>query len=103
MVVADTESDQTTELSPDGVFVFTGLSPKRELMVDVVDVDPLGFVVTGMGLQTSHPGLLAAGDIRSGCTEQTASAAGEGTAAALAIPRDLESVAPPPPLANGTI
>ncbi|MCA1725928.1 MAG: FAD-dependent oxidoreductase [Thermomicrobia bacterium] len=38
-----------------------------------------------IGVQTSMPGLFAAGDARVGSTKQVASAAGEGTAAALAI------------------
>jgi thioredoxin reductase (NADPH) len=38
-------------------------------------------------LQTSVPGIFAAGDARAGSTKQAASAAGEGAAAALAIRR----------------
>jgi hypothetical protein len=46
-------------------------------------------------LQTSAPGIFAAGDSRAGSTNQAASAAGEGAAVALAIRRYLE------PLASG--
>ena len=42
-----------------------------------------------MGLQTSMPGVFAAGDVRAGSTKQAASAAGEGAAVALSIRRHL--------------
>ncbi len=90
VVVADGAGDRR-ELTPDGVFVFIGLSPNSELVRDLVDVDALGFVQTDMGLQTSMSGVFAAGDIRAGSTKQAASAAGEGAAAALAIRRYLET------------
>jgi thioredoxin reductase (NADPH) len=38
-----------------------------------------------MELQTSVPGIFAAGDVRAGSTKQAASAVGEGATAALAI------------------
>ena len=55
-----------------------------------MDLDEQGFLVTDVGLQTSVPGLFAAGDVRAGATKQAASAAGEGAAAALAIRRYLD-------------
>jgi thioredoxin reductase (NADPH) len=74
----------------DGVFVFIGLSPNTELVTGLVDLDPQGFVVTDAGLQTSVPGIFAAGDVRAGSTKQAASAAGEGAAVALGIRRYVE-------------
>jgi thioredoxin reductase (NADPH) len=91
VVVADGETGEERELTPDGVFVFIGLSPNSELVRDLVAVDPLGFIQTDMGLQTSMAGVFAAGDVRAGSTKQAASAAGEGAAAALAIRRYLET------------
>ena len=45
----------------------------------------------GHGLQTSMPGVFAAGDVRSGSTKQLASAVGEGAAAAIGIREYLEA------------
>jgi len=90
------ERDGVAETIPaDGVFVFIGLSPNNALVKDLVDLDPAGFIVADVGMQTSVPGLFVAGDVRSGSTKQAASAAGEGAAAALAIRRYVE------PLASG--
>jgi thioredoxin reductase (NADPH) len=56
-----------------------------------VDLDDRGLVVTDMGLQSSMPGVFAAGDVRSGSTKQLASAVGEGAAAAIGIRMFLEA------------
>jgi thioredoxin reductase (NADPH) len=48
--------------------------------------------MTDMALQTSMPGVFAAGDVRSGSTKQLASAVGEGAAAAICIRMYLESL-----------
>jgi thioredoxin reductase (NADPH) len=97
VVFEDIVSGERKEVHPAGVFVFIGLSPNTDLVHGVVDLDPEGFVLTDPGMQTSVPGLFAAGDCRSSSTKQAASAAGEGAAAAIAIRRYLA------PLAGGII
>ncbi|NJP05434.1 MAG: FAD-dependent oxidoreductase [Chloroflexaceae bacterium] len=85
VIVEDRATGDTSELHPDGVFVFIGLSPNNELVKESVTVDRFGFVVTDKTLMTDMPGLFAAGDVRAGSTKQAASAAGEGATAALMI------------------
>jgi thioredoxin reductase (NADPH) len=82
--------DGDVEEAFDGVFVFIGLSPNTDLVKGLVDLDGQGFVTTDAGLQTSVPGIFAAGDVRAGSTKQAASAAGEGAAVALGIRRYVE-------------
>src|SRR4051794_6944375 len=91
VVLRDTTSGQEREITPDGVFVFIGLSPNNELVQGLLQLDEFGFIQTDIGLQTSMPGVFAAGDVRAGSTKQAASAAGEGAAVALSIRRYLES------------
>ncbi len=74
---------------------FVGLMPNTGPVQGLVERDERGFIVTDGVLQTSMPGVFAAGDCRTGSTNQVASAAGEGAAVALAIRRYLE------PLASG--
>ena len=85
-----TAGGQEQEIAADGAFVFIGLTPNSALVRDLVEVDDAGFVVSDVGMQTSVPGIFAAGDVRAGSTKQAASAAGEGAAAALAIRRYVE-------------
>jgi thioredoxin reductase (NADPH) len=92
VVLEDRESGATEELHPAGAFVFIGLDPNTGFVKGSVDLDDRGLIVTDMGLQTSMPGVFAAGDVRSGSTKQLASAVGEGAAAAIGIRRYLETL-----------
>lgn len=71
--------------APAAVFVFVGLSPNSDFLPPEIKLDKRGFVLTSSKLETSMPGVFAAGDVRAGSTKQAASAAGEGAAAALMI------------------
>jgi thioredoxin reductase (NADPH) len=90
VVLKDTQSGETREVHPSGVFVFIGLAPNSGIVKGQVETDEWGFIVTDASLQTSAPGLFAAGDVRAGSTKQAASAAGEGAAVALGIRRYLQ-------------
>ena len=89
VVVKNTNTGETEELHPAGIFVFIGLSPNSRKFTDVAKVDAQGFIMTGIDFQTSTEGIFAAGDVRAGSTKQLVSAAGEGAAAALAIREHL--------------
>ncbi|MCU1588338.1 MAG: hypothetical protein JWN31_1831 [Frankiales bacterium] len=93
IVLRDVATGELTEEPFDGAFVFIGLSPNTDVVKDLIDLDEQGFVVTDAALQTSVPGVFAAGDVRAGSTKQAASAAGEGAAVALGIRRYLEHTA----------
>jgi thioredoxin reductase (NADPH) len=92
VVLKDRETGDTEELHPAGAFVFVGLDPNTGFVKGSVDLDDRGLIVTDMGLQTSMPGVFAAGDVRSGSTKQLASAVGEGAAAAIGIRMYLEAL-----------
>ena len=91
VVLEDIVTGETSEVRPDGVFVFIGQSPNTEMARSVVEVDERGYIKTYAALNTSVDGIFAAGDCRAGSTKQAASAAGEGAAAALAIRSYLDS------------
>ena len=82
----------------DAVFVFIGTKPRSDWLLDAVLRDSKGFILTGrdlpadprfprvwkerrepMPLETSSPGVFAAGDIRAGAMNRVASAVGEGS------------------------
>jgi thioredoxin reductase (NADPH) len=66
------------------LFLFLGALPCTEWLGDVVARDENGFILTGPAvgagnlLETTVPGVLAAGDVRSGSTKRCATAVGEG-------------------------
>ncbi len=77
---------------PDGVFILIGMNPNSEAFVSSLETDAWGFIVTDQTLQTSIPGVYAAGDVRAGSAKQAAAAAGEGVTAALMIRQYLRSL-----------
>jgi thioredoxin reductase (NADPH) len=83
--VVDRETGETKVWQFDGAFIFIGQSPNTEWLPAEIARDKYGFVTTNLNLETSLPGVFAAGDCRSGSTKQAAAAAGEGATAALMI------------------
>lgn len=75
-----------------GVFVFIGTIPNTELVKDLVKLDESGFILTDDNMQTSIPGVFAAGDIRSKLFRQISTAVGEGAAASYSAERYLEDL-----------
>jgi len=90
--VLGTKDGKKVEFIVDGVFVFVGLLPNSQFLKGILDLDEVGLVKTNENLETSMPGVFAAGDIRSGATMQIASAAGEGATSALKIREYLEEL-----------
>lgn len=91
VIGTDKATGEKKEFPTDGVFVFVGLLPNTTFLRDsAIDLDEVGFVKTNDELETSMPGVFAAGDVRSGATMQIATAAGEGATAALRIREYLE-------------
>jgi thioredoxin reductase (NADPH) len=73
-----------TEVPLSFLFLFLGASPCTEWLGDTVARDPRGFILTGPDagadglLETSVPGVYAAGDVRAGSIKRCATAVGEG-------------------------
>jgi thioredoxin reductase (NADPH) len=73
-----------------GVFVYVGLEPNSAFLRGVVALDPAGHIDTDIMMQTSIPGIFAAGDIRAHSVAQLAAVAGDGATAAIAAWRYLK-------------
>lgn len=106
------QAESESHMSVDGAFVFIGLEPNTGFLEGTgVRLNRWGFIETGhilthesdnrpplyvdrdpAALESSVPGLFAAGDVRSESTKQVASAAGEGATAALLIRDYLRTV-----------
>ena len=80
----DINKDTLENLACSGVFVFVGVAPNTGYLPEGVARDASGAVRVDEMLESSVPGLYAAGAARSGYPGQVANAVGEGTAAAIA-------------------
>jgi thioredoxin reductase (NADPH) len=95
----------------DAVFVFIGASPHTDMVEGIVERDPAGFILTGQDLirdgrrpknwkpkrdpfllETSVPGIFAAGDVRHGAVRRVAWAVGQGSVAVSLVHKYLETV-----------
>jgi thioredoxin reductase (NADPH) len=86
----DTVTGEETTLPVTGVFVAIGHEPRSELVRDVVDVDPDGYVLAkGRTTSTSLDGVFAAGDLVDRTYRQAVTAAGSGCSAAIDAERWL--------------
>jgi len=77
-----TDKEQTIDVQ--GIFVYIGFLPNTNFLQGVVNLDSAGCIVTNDDMQTSVPGIYAAGDVRSKKIRQITNACGEGTIAAIA-------------------
>jgi thioredoxin reductase (NADPH) len=91
VMARDRESGETHRFPAAAAFVFIGLLPNSPFLGGTVERDSGGFLITSATMETSVPGLFAAGDVRSGSTKQLGSAVGDGIAALLMTRRHLET------------
>ncbi len=95
ITVEHTDTGERQRIEARALFVFIGAQPHTGWLGGVVALDEKGFVLTGcdgMLLETSLPGVLAAGDVRSGSIKRVASAVGEGSMAVRLVHEHLASL-----------
>lgn len=85
------------DLAVPGIFTFVGLNVRNEVLLNddksfICDTLPTGQVKVDLKMQTTLPGLFAAGDIRQDAPKQVVSAAGDGAVAALSAMSYIESL-----------
>lgn len=76
----DIKTGEKKSIDVEGVFIFVGINPTTDFAD--VDKDDMGFIKTDARLQTSMPGVFAAGDCRTTPLLQVATAVGDGAIAA---------------------
>lgn len=89
--IRDVVSDEVRTLDASGCFVFIGFRPNTGVINGHFDHDEMGYVRTDTSMQTSIPGLFAAGDLRSQLTRQVTTAVGDATTAAIAVEKYLKT------------
>ncbi len=111
VTIMDNLTNQPHTLSGAALFVFIGVKPQSDLVADLVLRDPKGYILTGPDLmqegkrpkgwpldrdpymlETSVPGIFAAGDVRYGTNHRVASATGDGGIAVAMIHQYLRTL-----------
>jgi len=89
LTVSNVKTKKKTDLPVAGVFMAVGFKPNTGYLRGVVDLDELGTIVVNDKMETSVPGIFAAGDIRSDSIRQVVAATGDGAVAAVAAEKYL--------------
>lgn len=92
VTVSNVVTGETTEVEVSGVFFYVGNVPNTVFMKDIVELDEGGYVLTDDRLESSVPGIYAAGDVRANHFKQVILAAAEGALAAMSAQRYLETI-----------
>lgn len=87
--LADAAGQSREELAVDGVFIAIGHRPATEVFQGKLDLDSAGYLVTNGKMETSIPGIYAAGDVQDKIYRQAVTAAGQGCMAALEVEKFL--------------
>jgi thioredoxin reductase (NADPH) len=110
LVLRDTVSGARRSVPADALFVLIGSQPRTQWLGDAIARDQWGSVITGpdllaagghhwppgrppLPLETSLPGVFAAGDVRQGSVKRVASAVGEGAATIPLVHHYLQTTA----------
>ena len=84
---------EARDLAATGIFIFVGFRPNTGIIADHARHDEMGYLITDDKMETSIPGLFAAGDLRSQLTRQVTTAVGDATTAAIAVEKYLKALA----------
>jgi thioredoxin reductase (NADPH) len=117
LVLRGTATGEESTVDADALFVLIGARPQTRWLSSEIERDEYGFLLTGddigagdwplnrraLSLETSMPGVLAAGDVRHGSVKRVAAAVGEGSIAAQLVHRLLADAQPRPPQATESV
>ena len=79
--VRNVQTDESTEIACDGVFVSIGRKPATDFLQDAVQLDKSGYIIADETTRTSVHGVFAAGDVRTKALRQIVTAAADGAVA----------------------
>lgn len=88
----NTRTGEISEIETDGVFIFIGHTPNTQLFAGQLEMDAGGYITSSTMMETSVPGVFAAGEVADSHFRQVVTSAGMGAAAAIQVTHFLEKV-----------
>lgn len=90
--VRNLKTGETRSIAVSGCFIWIGILPNADFLGDSVKRDEFGFIIADSKMETSVPGVFAAGDVRTTPLRQIASAVGDAAIAAFSAEHYIENV-----------
>jgi thioredoxin reductase (NADPH) len=90
--VKNLKTEEETTISANGCFIWVGILPNTSFLNDSVKTDEFGFILSDAKMQTSVPGVFAAGDVRDTPLRQIATAVGDAAIAAVSAEHYIENL-----------
>lgn len=90
VALRNVKTGQESQFPTDGLFIFIGHKPNTQLFQGKLQMDEGGYIVTDKRMQTSVPGVYAAGEACDPIYRQVVTSAGMGAAAAMQAAKFLE-------------
>ncbi len=88
-LIRNISTGESFELKVDGIFISIGMIPNSQLAEGFLELDKQKRIRVNTQMETSQPGVFAAGDVASLCPNQVATAVGSGVVAALSVEKYL--------------
>lgn len=92
VTLVSTKDDSEREFETDGVFVYIGMLPLTKPFESLGILNDLGYIETNEEMETSVPGIFAAGDVRDKTLRQVVTATGDGSIAAQSVQHYVEEL-----------
>jgi thioredoxin reductase (NADPH) len=92
ITVKNVKTGDKTQFSVDGCFIWVGTIPNAQFLGNSVKLDEYGFIIADLNMETSVPGVFAAGDVRNTPLRQVVTAVGDGAIAAISAENYIENI-----------
>ncbi|TQR19965.1 thioredoxin-disulfide reductase [Psychrobacillus vulpis] len=92
VTLVSTVDGSEKDFEADGVFVYVGMLPLTKPFSNLGILNENGYIVTNEKMETTVPGILAAGDVREKMLRQIVTATGDGSIAAQAAQHYIENL-----------
>jgi len=91
VTVKNVKTGEVRDLAVGAVFPFIGFVPNSAIFRDKVNIDENGYIITNQNMETNIKGIWAIGDVRRQLCKQITNATGDGTTAAVAADKYIET------------
>lgn len=92
VTLIDTQDGSETQFDTEGMFVYVGMDPLTDSVKHLGITNENGYILTNEDMETTVPGIFAAGDVREKMLRQIVTATGDGSIAAQAVQKYIEDL-----------